>query len=70
MKRNAIAVLNEIARIELSGPKRHRHDWQTNQRLERGTTVLFICAACPKTKTVRIPTIEERKAELRKRWSK
>lgn len=64
-----IAELNRIARAELSGPKRHRHNWQTDQPLTRGTAVTFGCE-CGKSKTVRIPTIDERKAELERKFFK
>lgn len=67
MNKRIIAELNRIARAELGGrPKRHRHNWQTNQPLTRGTTVTFNCD-CGKSKTVVIPTIEERKQQLREK---
>ena len=69
-KRDIISVLNEIARAELSGPKRHRHNWQTNQPLKRGTTILFQCANCDKTKSQYLPTIEERTAQLADKFAK
>lgn len=69
-KPDIISVLNQMAQQELGRPKRHRHNWQTDQPLTRGTTVVFTCTQCGKTKKQNIPTIEERKEQMKKRWKK
>ena len=53
----ALQELNRIAAEELGPrqPRRHRHDWQTSTKLERGTTVTFTCSQCERTKKVKIP---------------